>query len=187
MSRKCRNCKTELPKTKDCKDVYQRGGFCNVDCMAKHGLEKARQQKDKAERKELKQRKEKLKTKSDHAKDAQKEFNRFIRLRDHHLPCISCGRHHQGQYHAGHYRTVGAHPELRFNELNCHKQCSVCNNHKSGNIVEYRINLIRRIGEDSLNWLEGPHEAKKYTVEELKEVKATYRKKANDLAKSLNM
>ncbi len=181
MARKCRHCKTEIPKTKDCTSVFQKGGFCDVDCMAKHGLEKSRQQQERKQRKELKEQKEKIKTKSDHAKEAQKEFNRYIRIRDKDLPCISCGRHHQGQYHAGHYRTVGAHPELRFNELNCHKQCSVCNNHKSGNIVEYRINLIQRIGKDALTWLEGPHEPQKYTIEQLKEIKIKYRKKANEL------
>lgn len=125
--------------------------------------------------------KEKLKTKSDWAREAQTVFNQFIRLRDEKLPCISCGRFHQGQYHAGHYRTVGSHPELRFEELNVHKQCSVCNNHKSGNIVEYRINLLGKIGAASLEWLEGHHEPKKYTVEDLKQIKATYKAKLKEL------
>ena len=43
---------------------------------------------------------ESLKSKAQWAKEAQTEFNRFIRLRDADQPCISCGRHHQGQYHA---------------------------------------------------------------------------------------
>jgi hypothetical protein len=151
--------------------------------MGAHGLKKAREAKEKKERKEHKARKEGLKTRGDYAKDAQTVFNRFIRLRDNERPCISCGRYHSGQYHAGHYRTVGGHPELRFIEINCHKQCSVCNNHKSGNIVEYRINLKARIGDDKLDWLEGPHEAKKYTIEQLKELKITYRNKCKELEK----
>lgn len=184
--RKCRQCKEEIPKIKDCKDPFQKGGFCNVEHMAKYGLEKSKASREKAERKEHKARKEKLKTRGDYAKDAQTEFNRFIRLRDSKLPCVSCGRYHAGQYHAGHYRTVGGSPELRFNELNCHKQCSVCNNHKSGNIVEYRINLKARIGGDSINWLEGPHDAKKYTIEQLKDIRIKYRDKAKALEKSIN-
>ena len=122
-----------------------------------------------------------IKTKSELAREAQTVFNQFIRLRDEKLPCISCGRFHQGQYHAGHYRTVGSHPELRFEELNVHKQCSVCNNHKSGNIVEYRIHLLAKIGASNLEWLEGHHDLKKYTIEDYKEIKSIYRAKLKEL------
>ena len=182
MARKCKHCKTELPSLKQ-SDNLQKIGFCSIDHMAKHGLEKARLSQAKKAKKDHKEAKERLKSRGDYAKEAQTEFNRFIRCRDDAdaLPCVSCNRHHRGQYHAGHYRTVGAHPELRFNELNCHKQCSVCNNHKSGNIVDYRINLAGRIGIDKLEWLEGSHDAKKYTIDELKEIKAKYKKKANEL------
>ncbi|MBB0618613.1 recombination protein NinG, partial [Escherichia coli] len=89
-------------------------------------------------RREIKVRKERLKSRADHLREAQQAFNEFIRLRDADHPCISCGRHHEGQYHAGHYRTVAASPELRFEPLNVHKQCAPCNNHKSGDIVNYR-------------------------------------------------
>jgi len=177
MGRKCKECKTEIPKVKDCSTFHEKKGYCSIDCAAVHSLKKVKDAADKKERKEHKAAKERIKTRGDHAKDAQTDFNKFIRARDALLPCISCNRFHTGQYHAGHYRTVGAHPELRFNELNCHKQCSVCNNHKSGNIVEYRINLVSRIGGENLVWLEGPHDAKKYTIEELKEIKLKYRTK----------
>lgn len=194
MARKCRHCKTELPKAKDCTDPFQKNGFCDVDCMSKHGLNKARQQKERAEKKEIKQRKEKLKTKHDHTREAQKEFNRFIRLRDSSQPCISCGKNPNdnnlitgSRWDAGHYRSVGSCPELRFEELNCHKQCVKCNRDLSGNAIEYRINLKDRIGSDKLDWLEGPHEQKKYTIEELKEIKVKYREKANFLAKQLEL
>lgn len=178
-------------KCRHCKEFFDVGGgikvplgfFCSMAHVTEHGIQRQKAEKEKKERAKHKEAKEKLKSRGDYAKEAQAEFNRYIRLRDGKHPCISCGRHHSGQYHAGHYRTVGGHPELRFNEFNCHKQCSVCNNHKSGNIVEYRINLKTRIGEQQLDWLEGPHETKKYTIEELKEIKFKYRKLANDLAK----
>lgn len=115
------------------------------------------------------------------AKEAQKAFNSYIRNRDKESPCISCQRHHEGQYHAGHYRSVGACPELRFEELNNNKQCAPCNNHLSGNITEYRINLIKKIGLDKVNWLEGPHEPKKYTCAELKEIELEYKNKLKAL------
>ena len=104
----------------------------------------------------------------------QTEFNKYIRNRDKKDPCISCNRHHDGQYHAGHYKTVGGHPALRFEEDNCHKQCSVCNNYKSGNLSEYRSNLLIKIGLERVEWLEGPHDPVKYTIEDLQEMLSKY-------------
>lgn len=153
---------------------------CSPSCALKIAKKKTAE-KEKAQRKRTREQKEALKSLSDLLKEAQKEFNAFIRERDKDLPCISCGRHHQGQYHAGHYRTVGAHPELRFEELNCHKQCSVCNNHKSGNIVEYRINLKNKISEEQLDWLEGYHEPKRYTKDDARAIKQLYRNKTKVL------
>ena len=134
--------------------------------------EKARRAERRAER--LADR-EKLKRRSDHLADTQQAFNAWIRERDYDQPCISCGRHHQGQYHAGHYLTVGSHPELRFEPLNVHKQCAPCNDHKSGNVVAYRVRLIAKIGQEAVEWLEGPHEPKHYEVEELRAMTKHFR------------
>ncbi|MCP8351677.1 recombination protein NinG, partial [Pseudomonas sp. FBF18] len=136
------------------------------------------------ERREVKVRKEKLKSRGDYMREAQQAFNAWVRLRDADQPCISCGRHHQGKYDAGHYRTTAACPELRFDPLNVHKQCSPCNTQLSGNIVEYRLELIRRIGQERVDWIEGPHEAKRYTIEDLKAIKALYRQKLKDLRRA---
>lgn len=135
-------------------------------------------------RDDLKARREKLKSKSDHMRETQAVFNEWIRLRDAALPCISCGRHHHGKYDAGHYRTVGGNPELRFEPLNCHKQCAPCNQHKSGDIVNYRINLVKRIGAEAVEWLEGPHKALRLTIEDLQAIKADYRQKLKDLRRA---
>lgn len=125
--------------------------------------------------------KKRIKRKGDHAREAQTAFNAWIRQRDIGLPCVSCGRHHNGQWHAGHYKTVAGSPELRFEPLNVHRQCAPCNNHKSGDIVNYRLELVRRIGEEKLAWLEGPHETKRYTVEDLQAITAHYRKLLREL------
>ena len=117
-----------------------------------------------------------------HVKKLQIEFNKFIRLRDICLPCISCDTTEPVKYDAGHYLSVGACPELRFEELNCHKQCSNnCNVKKSGNSIPYRINLIKKIGIEKVEWLEGPHEPKRYSIDDLKEIKKTYKQKAKEL------
>ena len=144
----------------------------------------ARERQAKARRKETRQRKESLKTRQEWLKETQYEFNRFIRARDHDQPCISCGRHHQGQYHAGHYLTTKARPELRFNELNCHRQCAPCNGHLSGNISLYRPALVEKIGIHLVEWLEGPHPTPvKWTIDELKALKKYYRQRANEAIK----
>jgi hypothetical protein len=122
----------------------------------------------------------KLKTRSQWLKDAQAVFNKFIRIRDANNACISCGRFHTGQYHAGHYRSVGSSPHLRFNELNCHRQCSVCNNHLSGNIMHYRKGLIAKIGNQAVEQLESDNEPKKYTIDDIKQIIAEYKQKIKD-------
>lgn len=173
--RKCKHCGTRYEPTQAVQT------WCSYDCaiaLAKKRLEK---KEAKAHKAKLRRMKENAKTLGQLAKEAQVEFNKYIRLRDREKVCISCGRYHQGQWHAGHYRSVGACPELRFEELNVHKQCSVCNNHKSGNAIDYRINLVSRIGIENVEWLEGPHEPKKYTREQLREIKREYREKAKQL------
>ncbi|KJZ38965.1 recombination protein NinG [Pseudomonas fluorescens] len=157
-------------------------------CSPKCGLaikdvnrEKARKSLAEIGRKELRAAKEKVKPRAKHMSEAQTAFNTWVRHRDAGLPCVSCGRHHNGQWHAGHYRTVGGNPELRFEPLNVWRQCAPCNNHQSGNVVNYRIELVKRIGADKVEWLEGPHDPKRYTIEEIKDIKAEYRAKTREL------
>lgn len=159
-----------------------------IDCAIAHGQsEKGRAIAGKAladvGRRDIKVRKEALKSRSDHMKDTQQAFNEWVRHRDAALPCVSCGRHHEGQWHAGHFKSAGGHPELRFEPLNVWKQCAPCNTHKSGDLVNYRAELVRRIGIENVEWLEGPHEPQKYTVEELKALTAKYRAMTRELKK----
>lgn len=167
---------------------------CSPACAildAPKNQEKARKAIDQRERREIKVRKEKLKSRSDHLREAQAAVNEYVRLRDAHLPCISCDSmpsDHDlitgSRWDAGHYRSVGACPELRFEPLNIHRQCVKCNRNLSGNAVEYRIRLVRRIGAEQVAWIEGPHPARKYTVEELKAIKAEHRAKTRELRRS---
>ncbi|AAY93038.1 recombination protein NinG [Pseudomonas protegens] len=187
---------TKAPKPKKCKNpscgvsfTPQRLG--QAVCSPRCGLaikdvnqEKARKSLAQVQRQEIKVRKERLKTRADHLREAQAVFNEWVRLRDADLPCVSCGRHHDGQYHAGHYRTVGANPEIRFEPLNVWKQCAPCNTHLSGNLVNYRLSLLERIGAEKLEWLEGPHPACKHTIEEIKAIKADYREKIKELKRA---
>jgi len=116
---------------------------------------------------------------------AQKAFNEFIRLRDAALGCISCDKPSDwaGQWHASHFKTVGARPDLRFNEDNCHKACSVCNNYLSGNIGPYTLALERKIGSERLAALEFEGGPKKYTAEDYAAITKIYQQKIKDLKK----
>lgn len=175
--RKCKWCKEYVSEWV----TVPAGTFCTIA----HAMEFANQPKERerASQKRVKAKKNALldNDRSHWLKKAQAAFNAFIRARDDGNSCISCGRFHDGQYHAGHYRTVGANPELRFEELNCHKQCSVCNNHLSGNLVNYRIGLVSKVGQESVDWLEGPHKPKKYTVADLKQIELTYKRRLKEL------
>lgn len=142
---------------------------------------KAQHEAEKADRQRLAEKKQQVKPLSYFIKQAQQAFNEFIRYRDRSLPCISCGRHHEGQYHAGHFRTTGANPELRFNEDNCHKQCSVCNNHLSGNLLSYRPSIVAKIGFDRFDALMGPHEMPKWKREDYIRIRDEYRAKLKSL------
>ena len=124
-----------------------------------------------------------LKDRSYQLKRAQEAFNAFIRERDKDMPCISCGTTDPNlRYDAGHYRTIGAHTNLRFNEDNCFRQCHYnCNINRSGNIVDYRIGLVSRIGQERVDFIEGPHEAKHYSLDEIIEIKETYRRKLKEV------
>lgn len=170
---------------------------CSFECASAHGKAandaakaaaqlKVKQQKNKAaksERKRQAERRMAVKPISYFIKQAQQAFNDFIRYRDRHLMCISCDRHHDGQYHAGHFRTTGANPELRFDEDNCHKQCSVCNNHLSGNLTAYRPALIAEIGQARFDALMGPHVLPKWSREDYIRIRDEYRAKLRELKK----
>jgi Bacteriophage Lambda NinG protein len=116
-------------------------------------------------------------------KRAQAAFNGFIRARDAGKPCISCGRPlgaEPNTYDAGHYRSVGSAPHMRFVEGNCHGQCKHCNNHLAGNHVKYRMGLIDRMGVRAVELIEADQTARKYTREGLEELARHYRAQAKE-------
>jgi hypothetical protein len=129
--------------------------------------------------------KEKLKTKSQHLKELQVIFNKYIRLRDAEEPCISCRTKANVKYDAGHYIAVSESPALRFNEDNVHKQCSnYCNVNKSGNYHAYRFWLLEKIGVERVEALESSrHIPLKLSVDEINELKQVYRAKIKSIEK----
>lgn len=140
----------------------------------------------KVERALTKKRKEAIKTIPELIKEAQREFNAYIRARDRDQPCICCGLplgtgEVGGAYDAGHYRSTGSASHLRFNEDNVHAQRKQCNRYGAGRAVDYRTGLIARIGVARVDALEMDNTPKKWTREYLVEIRDTYRKKLKEV------
>ena len=189
------------PKPKTCKNPACRASFVpqrlgQAVCSPKCGLAikevnqaKARKSLDQVGRADIKVRKEALKSRGDHMREAQQAFNEFIRARDQaacHL-CISSGKPLDwsgNAVDAGHYRSVGSAPHLRFDERNCHAQSKQDNRFLSGNAVDYRIGLIARIGQEAVDALESDQSVRKYTVDEIKAIKTEYRAKTKELKRA---
>jgi hypothetical protein len=163
--------------------------------------EKARKALAALDRQDIKVRKEKLKTRADHMKDAEKAVRDYRRNYELSIGsgCISCGESQQaiiaaqgwktgGAFDAGHFLGKGARPELRLVPENIWLQCKACNSGsymhaRKGYTVSvgFRIGLIARIGLEAVEALEADHEPRKYTIEDLKAIKAEYRAKTKEL------
>lgn len=185
--RKCKGCGESFAPARPLQNA------CSLPCAARVGKAKADRERAKAEREERRrdrQQLESMKTKPQLTKEAQREFNRYIRLRDVGLACISCGGElvHGavgGHVDAGHYRSVGSAPHLRFDEDNCHAQCVRCNRYGSGMAVDYRAGLLCRLGVDVVMRLEADNTSRHYTKDELRVIRDEYRAKANKLKKEV--
>lgn len=118
----------------------------------------------------------------------QNAVNAYVRARDENKECISCGtplvgKRHGGGFDAGHYRSVGSAPHLRFYTLNIHGQCRRCNLWESGNHDQYRIGLIERLGNEKVEAIEADQRERHYTDEQLKRLVRIFNKKTKRLEK----
>lgn len=156
--------------------------FCfENDCIKEHN-------KVELQKRKRKEKKKLLSTDRSHwVKLADQAFNGFIRARDKHLPCISCGyvfTEDGRQRHAGHLKPKGVNAILRYNEDNVHAQCSICNNHKSGEVGEYEKSLRIRIGDERVDHIFSiSKQVHTHTVDELKNVVKIYTNKLKELAR----
>jgi len=173
-TRKCVVCRAEFqPRSMTHK-------ACKPECAALVAIK----DREKKERRAYRDKKESLKRRGDHVADAQKAVNAYVRKRDEGMPCISCGKPWQLGFQAGHYRSVGSAAHLRFDaDRNLMGQCVKCNMHLHGNLINYRIGLIARIGIEAVEALETDQVSRKYTIDDIKAIKAHYRAKLKELQK----
>jgi hypothetical protein len=169
-------------KCKVCKETFTPVQFAQAVCNYKCAIEHSKNLKQQKEQREWKQKKSviknNIKTLSQYEADAKKSFQKWVRMRDADLPCISCGNTNATDWAGGHYYSAGKYSGFMFDERNCHKQCnSHCNKFLSGNLLEYRKGLIKRYGIEFVEQLESESDSirdYKFTKEELIAKKLKY-------------
>lgn len=172
------------PKAKPCEvcaRLFVPDRMGQLVCRPACAMKKVRQAKVE-ERAQIKTRREKAKTTGQRKAEAQAAINKWVvHVRDKDQPCISCGRFHQGVYHAGHYRSRGSAPHLALDPGNLHKQCAPCNLHLHGNLIEYRKGLIARYGIAHVEALEADNTARHYSPDDIDAIRDTYKQKLKEL------
>lgn len=119
------------------------------------------------------------------------EFARFIKARDANnegwIRCCTCNkslRWNDSECNAGHL-VSGRSNNVIFDEQIVHGQCAGCNNYKSGAVWEY-TQFMRKKGhsyEEIEEMQNRKNVIKKYTKEELKDLKKYYKAEADRLIK----
>lgn len=182
---KCISCKISFKPTA----FNQKSCRLNDECMvveAMYLLEKKRKADERKRNKDKVEKKKELMTLQDWIKIAQANFNTYIRERDKQLnnPCISCRKPLVGKYDAGHFFNANNHWNVRFDERNVFSQCVYCNRSLHGNLLEYRKQLEFYYGTTWLIELEKDAKiTRKFTIEEVKEINETYKRKIKELKK----
>ena len=169
---------------KNCREKFEQKKFLQKYCdkkecqieertqMALKNLEGIKKQK----KKDLAVKKKDMLTKSDYIKILQQLVNRFVRNRDGNY-CISCDAPINGKVDAGHLFSVGNYPSVRFDLRNINSQCIRCNQFNGGSILEYRENLIKKIGQEQFDELDKlAHQNRIFDIEEIKEMIEVYKK-----------
>ena len=183
--KRCKSCREPFTPSRPLQSA------CGVQCaIALTNVSRAKKQKaDAAEtRKEWKAIKESVKPRAKWLKEAEQAVNKYVRLRDAHLGCVSCDKPStwQGQWHASHLRSVASASAIRFNLWNINKSCSVCNAHLSGNLVEYLPRARLKIGDEKVEWLYTQNQPASYSIEYLKRLKTIFNKRCRMLERRRN-
>ena len=179
MTKKCKGCRETFTADRPMQVVCSY--LCAIDISKKMTAKAV-----KTDKKETKLKLDALQTKPQLVKKAQTAFNAYIRARDVGKACISCDKPlgaTPNSFDAGHYRSVGSAPHMRFVEDNVHGQCKHCNNWLAGNHVQYRLRLLERIGDRQLSLLESDSVLRKCDKDGLIEIARHYNAEARRLNK----
>ena len=183
--RKCVICKDQFKQQRPMQSV------CSPACAITQGKRDTVKQAAKqarADRIATRVALDKFKTKGEWIADVQRVFNAYIRERDRDQPCICCGKFFDekdtltgGQWDAGHYISRGHAAHLRFVEDNVHKQLKGHNRPGGTTRAQFRAGMIERIGLARVEALEADNAPRRYTIENLKAMRAEYAAKLRAL------
>ena len=179
----CKVCKSEFTPVRPLQKVCS--PLCALEVSRQVAQKKAAKEAQE-DRKKTREKLDAMRTKPQLVKVAQTAFNAFVRARDADKPCISCGKPpstETNQTDAGHFRSVGSAPHMRFVEDNIHGQCKHCNQYLAGNVLAYRKGLIERIGLTRVEQIESDQTVRKYTKEGLQEIAKHYNAETRRLKK----
>jgi len=185
---------TKPPKCKQCRrrlEQLRPGQVVHEECVESYVLKlraKKAETEKKKERAETRAKKESLKGFTKLRAEAQDAFNAYIRERDKHAGCFVCGRAFTfgnlgGDFDAGHVRSRGAAGHLRFNEDNCHGECKECNSSFGAKPHEIEAGAIRRIGQERYDALKNDNRPEKWSRDDMRQVRDTYKTKLKELRK----
>lgn len=200
---KAPGCQDTFTRVRDGQEVC--GYQCGLNLTRYRDARKLKRQRLLATR-ELRARREAAKTPSQlwnaECQRAQKAVCAYVRVRDRMEPCLSCGASIQevesgpwrpgGYWDGAHFLSKAAMPSIRFNTWNIHKTCKICNGGENryrhagkANSVKagYRAGLIRKIGLERVEWLEGPHPILQPDIEYLERIKTIFTRRTKHLKK----
>lgn len=134
-----------------------------------------------------------MKSRQTWLKECQAIVNKVVRLRDMLAGhgCITCGARPAqkvgGTMDAGHFRSVGSAPHLRFFTPQIRLQCVTCNRYQGGRALDFRKALVAQHGAAWVDALEGMQGLAKFDIAYLQRLKAVFAKLARRLEKRLEV
>ena len=180
--------KPRMRKCAICRTPFAARSMTHKACSTACAAAVAKQVREKAERRELKARKEAIQPRKWWLAKTKTAMHAYIRARDEGKSCISCdtiliklGRV-GGDYDAGHFRSVGSAKHMEFVENNIHGQCKHCNDYLTGNPAGYERGLLQRFGAEYVETLKSDNESRHLTIEDFQVIEAHYKAAIKRLA-----
>ena len=186
--KRCRYCKAQFMPARPLQKV------CGWQCAAVLALKDHAKRDAKEAAKERaadRVKREAMKPRAKWLAEAQAVINRYVRIRalSRGEGCYTCGatpaQKFGGTYDAGHFRSVGSAPHLRFWIPQIKLQCIPCNRHKGGMALEFRRALVRDHGAAWVESLEAMQHVAKFDVPYLCRLKKVVGKRCKRLEKRI--
>lgn len=165
--------------------------MCGWQCAQNHVKwlnDKKAKQVEAEDRRQTREKLEKLKNISELEEDCRKIVQKIARIRDRNDGCISCHMpaNYGGAWHGSHYRAHGGCSSLQFHLWNIHKSCAQCNLFKGGNREGYVQGLLKKpgYGRERIDWLDAQPNSQRFSREYLTRFKAVMGKRCRRMEKA---